>query len=82
MMSPKLVAELLPQVTVVPVNPLTREMASWPVIGLAYPLSESSVQLVGGVMVAGFAPFTKKPRVGLLVRQAAANVTAGVAGPT
>ena len=76
--APNTDAEALPQVIVVPVNPLSRLTYSAPVAGVPYPVSFFSVQLVGAVIPATFVLLPTTPRVGLYVFAFAENAGAGV----
>src|SRR6185437_1043596 len=78
MIAPNALEEALPQVTVVPVKPLSRVTYSAPVVGVEYPWSSRSVHPVGGVMVAGLVELPTTPSVGLPVRQEEGKTGAGV----
>ena len=72
------VAEVLPHVTVVPVNPESRLTNSSPLLGEFVALSPRSVQPVGPVMPVGLDLLRTAPMVGLPVNAEAENAGAGV----
>src|SRR5262245_28458321 len=81
MIEPKAVADDDPHVIVVPLKPLSLETYSEPFAGVLYPVSFCSVQPVGGVSVAGLAPFPTTPSVGLALSALMSKSGAGVLPP-
>jgi hypothetical protein len=80
--APHPVAETLPQVIVVPVNPLSRVMTSDPVMGVTYPRSAVGellrVQPVAAVTPPGSLELPTKEIVGFPVKHALPKAGAGV----
>ena len=67
-----------PHVMVVPVKPEFLTADSMPLVGVAWPVSAPSVQLVGGVSPAGFADVTAKTKVAFVVTADDAKTVSGV----
>ena len=77
--APNAEAEAEPQVTVVVVVPEFRKAYSNPVVGPEIPTSATpSVQLAGGVIVAGLVAFITEPRQQFAVSAATGKAGAGV----